>query len=337
MSLQCAPGKEYVDGSCISLFLLLKMIDAYNKSNSNNIINIIENFNYIESDINEKVLNDILLQFCKLNVSSIKEEIKIYEKKKDYVTNASHKKINLIILLNKIIKTYKIYLLDELKKKLYSECDNNQMCWIKQSFINNMDELSKNELLNYTFRPIGPGPQGNFEWLNTLNINYVLEQYKKKYKDFEFLGAVPMDFANPHVSNISDINFNNLVNSGKTKIGVIFNLDTSNQSGSHWVALYTNLLKNQIYYFDSTSYKPDNRVIDLINKIKMFMNTQNNLDIDYRINKTKHQMGSSECGVYSINFILRMLKGDTFDNILNKRISDNTVNKCRKKYFNYQK
>ena len=54
---------------------------------------------------------------------------------------------------------------------------------------------------------------------------------------------------------------------------------------------------------------------------------------DVRHNKTRHQRGSSECGVYSINFILRLLKGKTFDNVTRKRLSDDKVNKCRAIYF----
>ena len=53
-----------------------------------------------------------------------------------------------------------------------------------------------------------------------------------------------------------------------------------------------------------------------------------------KYNKQKHQRGGSECGVYSMNFILRLLRGDTFDKISSKEIKDNKMNKCRKVYFN---
>ena len=50
-------------------------------------------------------------------------------------------------------------------------------------------------------------------------------------------------------------------------------------------------------------------------------------------NKTRYQYGNSECGVYSLNFILRMLRGDSFQSIMEERISDTSVNECRKEYF----
>jgi hypothetical protein len=55
---------------------------------------------------------------------------------------------------------------------------------------------------------------------------------------------------------------------------------------------------------------------------------------DIRFNRVQHQYGASECGVYSINFIVRLLRGDSFDTIHGGRIPDENINVCRKKYFN---
>ena len=61
------------------------------------------------------------------------------------------------------------------------------------------------------------------------------------------------------------------------------------------------------------------------------------ISIDNRYNKTQHQKGNSECGVYSINFILRLLKGKSFDYITQKRLKDDKINKCRSVYFGNSK
>ena len=68
-------------------------------------------------------------------------------------------------------------------------------------------------------------------------------------------------------------------------------------------------------------------------RIEEYLKNKNVSNIDVRHNKTQHQKGNSECGVYSINFILRLLKGKTFDHITRKRVKDESVNKCRKVYF----
>ena len=62
---------------------------------------------------------------------------------------------------------YKKYLLREFKKRLDDVCDNQQ-CWTKQPFIKKMKKLQKEELQRHMFRPTGP--QGKFEWLNTIHI-----------------------------------------------------------------------------------------------------------------------------------------------------------------------
>ena len=70
-------------------------------------------------------------------------------------------------------------------------------------------------------------------------------------------------------------------------------------------------------------------------RIKDYLITSgfNESSIDLRHNTTPHQRGNSECGVYSINFILRLLKGKNFDHITRKRLDDKKVNKCRNVYF----
>jgi hypothetical protein len=56
-------------------------------------------------------------------------------------------------------------------------------------------------------------------------------------------------------------------------------------------------------------------------------------DYDVRYNKIQHQFKNSECGVYSMNFIIRLLGGETFDDIVNNITDDITMNNCRKIYF----
>jgi len=223
---------------------------------------------------------------------------------------------------------YKKYLLYEFKKRY----NRDQQNWVKEKFIEYMSEENKDMLENVIFRP--EGPQGKFDWLSTLDINNVLTQYEHKYPDFKFLGAVPMDFDSLEYLPFKNINFEDFINDKIYRLGVIFNLDESYKSGSHWVSLYINLKEGQIYYSDSYGIRPEKRVVNFINRVENHLKKKGIYNIDVRYNKTQHQQGNSECGVYSINFILRLLKGKTFDHITRKRLQDSKVNKCRIKYFN---
>lgn len=228
-------------------------------------------------------------------------------------------------------KKYKKYLLSQFNKKLSDKC-TTQKCWTEQAFISNMKHMAKSELEKYTFRP--DGPEGKFEWLNTININEVMEQYELKNNDFKFLGAVPMDFDDFERFGIKNLNFSQLMKEGKTKLGIVFNLDNHNQPGSHWVSMYSDLKNGMIYYFDSYGTPPEKRVRTLMRRIANFCETglgNKNIKADY--NRMRHQYENSECGVYSINFIARMLKGEKFENINSKKIPDKKINKCRNVYF----
>ena len=50
-------------------------------------------------------------------------------------------------------------------------------------------------------------------------------------------------------------------------------------------------------------------------------------------NKHQHQRKGSECGVYSIQFIIKMLEGEKFENISKNIVDDDTIYHNRDIYF----
>jgi hypothetical protein len=246
--------------------------------------------------------------------------------------------------MNKIqITENKEELVKELESRMKNTC-SDQTCWLRTDFVKAMND---EEIENDTFRP--EGPSNKKEWLSTTDINKVVSQYQEKFKDFLFLGAVPADFLELEVLGIKDLDFHELNKEGKNKIGMVINLDESWKSGSHWVALYANLDKNQIYYFDSFGKKPYKRTKKFINKIftYMYKNKFNKSprindiiktsakikDFDVKYNSKQHQFNNTECGVYSMNFIIRLVRGETFNEITNNITKDAEMNKCRDSYF----
>jgi hypothetical protein len=227
-------------------------------------------------------------------------------------------------------KKYKKYLLKEIKDRYDNVCDT-QLCWTQQDFINKMNKMMKDELLKYTFRP--EGPKGKFEWLNTTHLNEVMEQYEKKYKDFKFLGAVPMDFDKLPALGIKELDLKKIYESGIKKLGIIFNLDEHWQSGSHWVAGFADLERGKSFFYDSYGVAPDRRARELLRRFAKFSENEFNIRADSQHNKTRHQYGNSECGMYSLNFILELLDGKEFDEICNRKILDKEVNNLRPIFF----
>ena len=225
-----------------------------------------------------------------------------------------------------------------LKYFLSNSC-NRESCWLRQNFIKH--NLDKN-LLNYTFAPKYPKEweKNPDEWLNSIDILNVMSQYEKKYSCFEFLGPSPIDYDTHKLygecvwEELCKFNLNQYLKNGKTKIGVIFNLDEHTEDGSHWVALFINTKKNMIYYFDSYGDKIPNKIkkfVDMVKKQSGIIGEQ----YKFTYNKMRHQYKESECGMYSIYFIIKMLDDKSFTYFLDNSIPDKEMIKLRKKYFNY--
>ncbi len=227
-------------------------------------------------------------------------------------------------------RRYKKYLLKKIGE-VSKQC-NSQVCWTQQDFIKHMNETMKLQLEKFTLRP--EGPAGQFKWLNTFDINQVMEQYEPINKKFLFLGAVPMDFEEIKYKGVSDLDLNDAVNNDKnTKFGIIYNLDDHDESGSHWVAGFMDMEDGRIYYYDSYGTAPEKRVVALMNKFSKFYEQNTGKKSDVRYNSKRHQFGNSECGVFSINFILNMLQDKDFDEIIEKGPNDKEVNKLRREFF----
>lgn len=248
------------------------------------------------------------------------------------------------------IKNDKKYLLKKLTQKMDNNynCNEDQVCWINTKVVKNIDNP---ELSKFTFRPNGPKKQ--YEWLSTSDINNVMIQYEKKYNDFKFFGAVPYDFEELPGLEVYNLDMDSLINNKKYKFGLVINLDEHDKSGSHWVGLYTDLKKDQIFFFDSFAKKPGRRIRQFTTKVLTYMynkkfnenlTTDQFLDLaqknhkkidmfDVKYNKVQHQFKNSECGVYSMNFIIRLLNGETFEGITENITKDAEMNSCRNVYF----
>ena len=183
------------------------------------------------------------------------------------------------------------------------------------------------KIIKKTLKP--KSPKGKDEWLSSIDIYDVMEQYMHKHNDFIFLGPVPIDFS--EFSNaLSRINLKKLKN--KPKIGIVFNTDPSYESGEHWISMFIDLKNKTICFFDSVGDQPPKEVQKFMKKI---IKQAKGLGINLKqiINNKQHQKLSTECGVFSLHFIISRLEGKSCDYINNNIIRDKEMNKYRKKYF----
>lgn len=250
-------------------------------------------------------------------------------------------------------------ILRELREK-NGHC-TTEMCWLHAVSDRGLREKIQKE----AFRPIQPAEwrKKPNAWLSNFDIDAVIQQYETAYPDFVFLGPTPIDFDSKKADGkcvteeICGLSLSKQWAAGKRKIGVIYNLDTSDGPGTHWVSMFIDMADPEPYmfYFNSTAEPMPAEVRKLMDRIQeQWMRIHSHKGskklIEYTSDdKVEHQHSNTECGMYSLFFIITCLtrkvggfeslgSGLSREKIIEmfagkKRIPDESMLKFRKLYF----
>lgn len=221
---------------------------------------------------------------------------------------------------------YKIHLLKEFQDRF----GNNQQNWVQQEFMNFMSQEYQIFSSEYLFRP--EGPNKGKDWLSQVDIDNVIQQYEILHPNFHYLGCLPADHYKLDRYETKNINFDKLKEKGITKFAYVVNDEKHYQRGHHWRMLYFDTEKGYIYFVDSVGDDPiddDKAYIDIVKK---YLESKG-IPVIYKVNKTEHQKGNSNCGVYGIYFTEQFLNGKTFEEITGGRVPDSVMDKYRDIYF----
>lgn len=220
-------------------------------------------------------------------------------------------------------------------------------CWLNEI----KDKNLRKRIDRYIFAPDKPyeWKKNPNEWLSNFDIMNVLEQYEQTYKHFEFIGPSAIDFdtvingKNCVQNELCQFELSDHIKRGKTHIGIIFNLSPHTSSGSHWVSLFIDVKERVIFFFDSAGESIPKEIKALVDRIQ----ADNGRKYTFHQNHPKeHQMGNTECGVYSLFFIVTMLTSMTHlvkgrmkmqqkMHLFKRRtIPDKYIEKYRNVYFN---
>jgi hypothetical protein len=252
---------------------------------------------------------------------------------------------------NKIQSNDPTEIWNELKQRL-SSCEKED-CWLEEI----KDKSIRDKIDQFIFAPDHPEEwkKKPDEWLSNIDIMDVLKQYMVKYPDFYAPSPSPIDFdSKPNdifgqcVSNeLCAFDLEKHIKSGKTKFGIVFNLSPHTSGGSHWVSVFIDINDKFIFYMDSAGNKIPKQIEKLVERIKkQALEMKSPVQLEYYENyPLEHQMGNTECGMFSLFFIITMITdkadGKTFTNYLDKikffkkkRIPDKYVFRFRKIYFN---
>lgn len=241
---------------------------------------------------------------------------------------------------------------DTSMKLLYQQLMNrNQQCkgkgdscLIEQCFIRKNSRIYQE--LGDSLLPIRP--VGKKAWLSTEDIDQFLIRLMKLNPNFLSFRPVPIDFMKPHVGCqyiksldqnlcLNRLNLKSLYQRGIRKIGIVFNTDPSTESGQHWIALFIDLNRREINYWDSYGTCPaPSEITAFIETLKnqaQMIYQNNHAKFMVNCNTIRHQYGDSECGVYCLYFIKKSLEDVSFDQIISNIINDEQMNSMREEFF----
>jgi Ulp1 protease family, C-terminal catalytic domain len=231
-------------------------------------------------------------------------------------------------------------------KKLFESvgCNNGEeQCLLDKVSIN---EDTKKTLRKEYLRPRYPKEweKKPDTWLDNYNIQYVMKQYADAFLWFKFMGVYPIDFsiANPYIKggapkclhiDLCNLKLKDEYIKGKRGIGMVFNLDPHYKGGSHWVALYIdihNINKPFIGYFDSYGYKTPSMIARFMRAFTLQIP-----DCQLGFNARRFQYSNTECGMYSMYFLICMIHGISFKEFCKEAIKDSTMLELRKILFSH--
>lgn len=182
-----------------------------------------------------------------------------------------------------------------------------------------LPEETKASLAKQWFRPAMPDDWKSDPdmWLNSDDIRKVMEQYEEAFPHFKFLGPFPIDFATPDPyegrgkkcmnTEMCELNMRKELLHNKTMIGIIYNTDPHYKGGSHWIANFLDIVKKKCYYFDSYGMKPPKQIY----RFMQWLGIQEP-KISLAWNGRRFQYSSTECGMYCMYFLDRMIAGESF-------------------------
>jgi len=203
-----------------------------------------------------------------------------------------------------------------LRERLKPQCQTED-CWLGQL----KNTTLRKQINDLVFAPKQPPEwkKNPTEWLSNFDIFAVLKQYEAAHPQFKVIGPTPIDYATrlPEQNgkcvweDLCHLDLARLIKAeGKRKIGVVFNLDRYDEPGSHWTSMFIDVDHRLVFYFDSAANPTPGEVNTLVQEIKKQGNAMG-IDFQYMENWPKsHQLSDTECGMYSLFFIITMLTGE---------------------------
>lgn len=206
------------------------------------------------------------------------------------------------------------------------------------SFQNYLGYTRAKYVLNTEFKPVGPA-SGN-ALLDNFNIDDTLERWSKLGteefdKKFRHIPFQMIDFEVTG-GELAKLDVVDLIKKKYDAFGVVLNTDVSSGRGIHWFCIYGDLKSSpvQLEYFNSSGYPPKPEVEMWLQKQEIALQRAGiKAEIIHATGGKQLQYSKTECGVWSLVYILSRLTGHPYHWIANVGANDDDMLAFRARLF----
>lgn len=203
--------------------------------------------------------------------------------------------------------------------------------------INILGKREAEKALKYYFKAQGPTKStallDNFNIDNTLEL-WATHSVKLFGKRFYHIPFQMIDFMEKN-TELARVDLKNLIDQGYDCFGVVLNTDVSTGRGKHWFCIYGELSpeKVTIEFFNSSGRPPMDPVREWIEKTAIKLR-KDGIEVDeVRAVDKQLQKSNTECGMWSLMYILLRLKGKPSSWFFDARANDKEMIALRKYIF----
>ena len=207
-----------------------------------------------------------------------------------------------------------------------------------------VDALGDLYVEEFTTRFKPHAPQNN-KLFSNFNINLVLQQLHRHEPSFKNFDCELMDFYNNPESPLGkSLNRNSELLEG-IKSGEILTFGTVPNTllstgditrVGHWVALFGDFRgsKYTIEYYNSSGNNAPAKLFEWMNSLAKVIEEEIHCEcIAINVTNIASQKGPSECGIYSIHYVICRLLGIPYKQFREHKITDADINKLRKLFL----
>lgn len=191
------------------------------------------------------------------------------------------------------------------------DCNSESCLFKRKDFVEFAKITNIEDILNKFYKPAGAAT--NFNLLSNFNIDDVLDQFEKRFKDRKFL-HIPFqmrDFERVG-TELATVNLAAKFREGYKTFGVVLNTDWSKNQGIHWYCLFGEHYGDhiEIEYFNSSGKAPLPETEAWMQKTKHFLEKELKIPVKLVYSTgIEFQFDNHSCGVYTLAYIwLRLEK-----------------------------